>query len=263
MLKENIVNHNRLAWNKFVDSNVEYTIPVSKDVIDMAKKNIWDIRLTPLRNVPKEWLGDIKNKKILCLACGGGQQGPILSAAGAIVTVYDISENQLEQDKKVATENNLSFNIVQGDMTDLSIFNNDSFDIIFHPVSNTFVKDIIPVWQECFRVLKPEGILLSGFTNPLIYIFDSNKIKQGIFEVKYSLPYCEDQILDEKELQLLKSQQNPLEYSHTFEKQIGGQINSGFCISGFYEDYEKSGIIKNYFPSYFATKAIRNNFICS
>ncbi len=57
-------------------------------------------------------------------------------------------------------------------MRDLSAFADESFDLVFHPVSNLFVPEVRPVWNEAFRVLRRGGSLLAGFLNPAVYIFD-------------------------------------------------------------------------------------------
>ncbi|HYH04037.1 MAG TPA: class I SAM-dependent methyltransferase [Bacillota bacterium] len=241
---EEIVLHNKTAWNKYVQDGCCYTKPVGKEVIEAAKNGEWDVILTPIKTVPKEWFPKIQGLKILCLACGGGQQGPILAAAGADVTVFDNSPKQLEQDVYVATRDSLRIKTVEGDMRDLSCFENEEFDLIFHPVSNTFVPEILPVWKEAYRVLKDNGVLLSGFVNPFVYIFDSGKMDLNILEVKNKLPCSE-----------CLSEESAIEFSHTLETQIAGQIQAGFIIDGFYEDYEKEGPLAKYSPSYIATRA--------
>ena len=50
--------------------------------------------------VPRHWFpASIKGTALLCLASGGGQQGPVLAAAGADVTVFDTSPRQLGRDE--------------------------------------------------------------------------------------------------------------------------------------------------------------------
>ena len=66
---------------------------------EKAKNNNLQIRLTPNIFVPKEWFGEIKNKDVLCLASGGGQQGPMLAASSANITVFDNSPSQLQKEK--------------------------------------------------------------------------------------------------------------------------------------------------------------------
>lgn len=95
--------------------------------------------------VPKNWFPPLKDLKILGLASGGGQQGPILATLGADVTIFDNSEKQLQQDKIISDKFNLDIKTVQGDMKDLSDFADDSFDLIFNPCSIVFVDNVLPV----------------------------------------------------------------------------------------------------------------------
>ncbi|MCK7487622.1 MAG: class I SAM-dependent methyltransferase [Bacillus subtilis] len=131
--------------------------------------------LTPTKPTPKSWLEPIAGKTVLCLASGGGQQGPLFAAMGANVTVFDNSPEQLAQDQFVAKREGLSIQTIQGDMRDLSCFNDETFDLVFHPVSNAFVDDVLKVWKEAYRVLKMGGVLVAGFCNPILYIFDLNR----------------------------------------------------------------------------------------
>ena len=91
------INYNRECWNKEVENKNVWTQSVSKEVIEEAINGNWEIVLTPTKSVPKEWFpATLVGKKVLCLASGGGQQGPILAAAGAVVTVFDNSPGQLK-----------------------------------------------------------------------------------------------------------------------------------------------------------------------
>jgi len=155
-----IVSHNKKAWDNYVDKKDRWTIPVSEQELENAKKANCNIALTPKKPVPHNWFPDLKGLKILGLASGGGQQGPILAALGADVTIFDNSEKQLQQDKTLSDKFNLDIKTVQGDMKDLSVFADNSFDLIFNLCSILFVDDVLPVWKECFRVLKPNGILV-------------------------------------------------------------------------------------------------------
>jgi SAM-dependent methyltransferase len=167
--------YNRNAWNRQVEIGNLWTIPVSSEVIAAARHGDWELLLTHIIPVPRDWFPEnLTGVDILCLASGGGQQAPVLAAAGANVTVFDNSPKQLERDACVAERDGLDLRIIQGDMRDLSIFSDESFDLIFHPISNLFVPKVKPVWMEAYRVLHHGGALLSGFNNPVIYIFDPN-----------------------------------------------------------------------------------------
>jgi len=91
------------------------------------------------------------------LASGGGQQVPILAAAGANVVSFDLSDAQLATDRMVAEREGLAIRFVRGDMADLSAFEDAGFDLIFHPASNVFVPDVCVVWRECFACCAPGG----------------------------------------------------------------------------------------------------------
>src|SRR5688500_118553 len=134
-----IQEYNSRAWDKAVDEADEWTLPVSHEVIERARKGDWSIVLTPEKAVPRDWLGEVLGKEILCLASGGGQQAPILAAAGAVVTCLDNSAKQLEQDRLVAERENLHIQLEKGDAADLSRFADKSFDLIVNPCSNLFM----------------------------------------------------------------------------------------------------------------------------
>lgn len=256
----NIVNYNRSAWNKQSKAGSRWCKPVDSEAIRMARQGEWNIFLTPNKTVPKRWFGDLTGKRVLCLASGGGQQAPILAAAGARVTSFDNSDEQLSKDRFVAERDALDLEVVQGDMADLSILKSESFDLIFHPVSNVFAEDIQPVWRECYRVLKHGGRLLSGFMNPMFFLFDHEEAESsGKLEVKYALPFSDIKSLPKEKLAKIHEDGVAYEFGHTLEDQIGGQIAAGFVISGFYEDDwdDEASPLNRFAPMYISTLAIR------
>ena len=252
-----VTEFNRQAWDGYVESGNRWTIPVSSEQVEKARQGDWLIFLTPTIPVPQDWYPPLVGNEVLCLASGGGQQGPILAAAGAKVTVFDNSQKQLECDRMVAKRDGLNIRTVQGDMADLSMFAAESFDLIIHPVSNTFVPDVKPVWKEAWRVLRRGGAMLSGFTNPIIYIFDDEEYDKGNLVVRHKLPYSEEKNLTAEERQRNREKGYALEFSHTFNDQIGGQIKAGFKITGFYEDVAPGDILEEFMPSFFATRAVK------
>lgn len=257
-----IVNYNSKAWDKEVEGGKSpWTQPVSSEEIEKARKGEFSIILTPNLSVPRDWFPDnFKGVDILGLASGGGQQMPILAALGANVTSFDNSRKQLEQDLFVAKRDGLNIKTEQGDAADLSRFAESSFDLIWHPCSNCFMPELQPVWREAFRVLRKGGTLLSGFHNGFLFIFDRFKDeKEGILEVKHSLPYSDLKNLTEEERKQFTDNDEPLEFGHTLDQQIGGQIKAGFWITGFFEDYfsDEATALNKYCPTFIATKAIK------
>jgi SAM-dependent methyltransferase len=255
-----VVAHNRAAWDRQVDGGEnEWTVPVGSDVIARARKGDWSIVLIGHQPVPRDWFPKkIKGVDVLCLASGGGQQGPVFAAAGANVTAFDNSRRQLDQDLLVAERDGLTIETVLGDMRDLGAFADASFDLIFHPVSNVYCPELQPVWRECYRVLRRGGALLAGFMNPDLFIF-GREAEDGDkkLTVRHALPYSDITHLSEEERERLVGHQ-PLEYSHTMAGQIGGQLEAGFVITAFAEaPYHSESLVTQYLPGYFATRAIK------
>lgn len=249
--------YNRRAWDGLVESGNQWTIPVSTETIAKARQGDWQIVLTAETPVPREWLEPVEGKSILCLAGGGGQQAPILAAAGANVVTLDISPAQLEQDQVVARREQLTIGSVLGDMRDLSAFEDASFDLIVNPCSNSFIPELMPVWKECFRVLRPGGSLLVGMINPLVNIFDYDKMEAGELLVRHKIPYS-DFDLSESERAALVEKNEPLWYGHSLTSQIGGQIAAGFSITGFYEDrWKELEALSKYIDLFIATRATK------
>lgn len=253
------VAHNRRAWDANVGSGNEWTRPVSAEVIERARNGDWSVVLIGYEPVAREWFPPVlAGVEILALASGGGQQGPILAAAGARVTVFDNSPRQLEQDDLVAARDGLELRTVLGDMRDLSVFAEASFDVVFNPVSNLFVPELTPIWRECHRVLRPGGVLLTGFLNPDTYIFDSEKLDNaGEFVVRHALPYSDLTHLTATERERAFGPLAAVEYSHTMAGQLGGQLEAGFVITGFAEAAHHANATSAYLPGYFATRAVK------
>lgn len=253
---DDVVAHNRAAWDAQVDGGNEWTQPVGPDVIARARDGDWSIVLIGYEPVPRDWFpADMRGVDVLCLASGGGQQGPVLAAAGANVTVFDNSPRQLERDREVADREGLSIATALGDMRDLSAFGDAAFDLVFHPVANLFCPDIRPVWRECARVLRPGGALLAGFMNPDLFIFDREaEDERGELVVRHQLPYSDlTHMTDDERARFVGD--GPLEYSHTLADQIGGQLDAGFVVTGFREAPHHAGITAKYMPGYYATRA--------
>ena len=256
----NIYDLNIAAWDRAVDEGDNpYTKVVSPAQIAEARQGKWSLFLSGCKPVPKEWFPPLQGCNVLCLASGGGQQAPIFAALGAEVTLLDASPQQLAQDQYVAKRDNLSISLVEGDMADLSIFADESFALIFNPPSTLFVPDLAPVWRECYRVLQTGGILMTGIANPDEFVFDEEALdNEGIFVVKHPLPYVEHETLSPAVLAESIRKQEMFHFSHTMEAQLGGLIQAGFVITGFYEDRrpeEDGNPIRNFMPSTYVARA--------
>lgn len=252
-----IVAYNRHAWDCQVEQGNRWTIPVDPETVAAARRGDWQVVLTPTRPVPARWFPPLAGMEVLCLACGGGQQGPILAAAGARVTVLDNSPAQLARDRLVAERERLDITTIQGDMANLGALADGQFGLIFHPYSNCFAPHVRPVWREAFRVLAPGGVLLAGFGNPALYIFDDALADQGQLVVRHAIPYSDLASLSEEERRRFTDKNEPLVYGHTLEDQIGGQLDAGFLLTNFYEDGNPAHPLTRFLQSAIATRAVK------
>ncbi len=250
-MNKNYIEINSKFFDKWVEEGWEWGQPISHEVYERAKNNDWFVVLTPTKPVPKEWFCEMKNARILGLASGGGQQMPIFSALGAYCTVLDYSEKQLQSEKEVAERENYEIEIVRADMTKSLPFEDESFDLIFHPVSNSYIEDVLPVWMECYRILKRGGILLAGIDNGMNYIFDDDETS-----VVNKLPFnpLKDKQLFEKSIK----ENWAIQFSHTIEEQVGGQLKAGFVLTDIYHDTNGTGKLHEFnVPTFYATRAIK------
>lgn len=252
-----ILHYNRQAWDVAVERGSPWTVPVDAATVAAARRGTWTITLTTSRPAPRAWFPPLAGAAVLCLAGAGGQQGPILAAAGARVTVFDNSPQQLAQDRYVARREGLDIATVEGDMADLSAFAASTFDLIVHPCSNLFVPDVRPVWREAYRVLRRGGVLLAGFVNPVLYVFDQELADDGILQVRHPIPYSDLTSLTAAERAALEEDMQPVEFGHTLEDQIAGQTDAGFVITGFFEDGYPGARLNEYIATFIATRAVK------
>jgi len=254
----NVRDYNRYAWNRQVDNNNKFTLPVDPQTVAAARKGEFSVLLTETKSVPLEWFPPFQGLNLLGLACGGGQQGPVFAALGANVTIFDNSSAQLERDQQVAIREGLHIHTVEGDMRNLSVFADETFDLIFHPVSNVFCPEVRPVWRESFRVLRLGGLLLAGFANPIYYMFGTHADEQETLQVKYAIPYSDLKDMEPEELDICIEEGIPLEFGHSLTDLIAGQTDAGFAITGFYEDICPDSPLSKYHPAYIATRAFKS-----
>ena len=228
--------HNRQAWNNRVRQNAVFTRPAKNEEFD------GDI----LGNLdPRGWLGgDVKGKRMLCLGAGGGRQGPLYAHLGAIVTVSDISDEQLKIDDKIAAERGLNLRTVCASMDDLSMMAEGSFDIVIQPVSTCYVPDISKVYQQVARVMVEGGTYVSQHKTPTSLQADVKPTRKGYPLVT---PYYTNQPLP----QVKGSKHREFgtkEFLHRWEQLVGGLCRSGFVVEDLAEPYHgKDGAEKGSF----------------
>lgn len=242
---------NAQVIDRWVEEGWEWGVPISHEEFERAKNGCWNVVLTPTKPVPHSWFGDLKGKKVLGLASGGGQQMPIFAALGAECTILDYSPRQLESERLVAQREGYNIRIIRADMTKPLPFGDEEFDLIFHPVSNCYVEQVKPIFRECFRILKHGGIFLAGLGNEVNYLVDEDE--QSII---YSMPF--NPLVHEDQQKMLEDTDSGMQFSHTLEEQIGGQLEAGLVLTHLFSDTNGEGRLHEMgIETYIATRAIK------
>ena len=176
---------------------------------------------------------------------------PVFAALGAECTVLDYSPKQLESERAVAEREGYSIRIIRADMTRKLPFEDGEFDLIFHPVSNCYVAEVKPIWRECFRVLKKGGLLLSGTDHYVNYIVDNDEKM-----IINRLPF--DPLKNPDQMQQLAEDDCGVQFSHSLEEQINGQLEAGFTLLELYEDTNGEGRLHELnIPTFLVMRSIK------
>jgi len=178
------------------------------------------------------WLGaDIRGKRLLCLAAGGGKHGPLYAAAGAVVTVVDLSPAQLELDRAVAAERRLELRTIEASMDDLSMFPAGEFDIVIQPVSTCYLPEIGPVYREVARIARPGGLYISQHKSPTSL---QAHIRPSPHGYELTEPYYRTGPLPPV-VGSPHREEGTLEYLHRWEEIVGLMCRAGFVIEDLIE----------------------------
>ena len=160
--RDAVLVHNARAWDRLADSQASLARPAADEAF--ADPRTW---LGSGGPTGRSWLPDqLHGLDVLCLAAGGGKHGPLYAAAGARVTVVDLSSSMLDLDRQVARERRTDMEILKGSMDDLSMLSAARYDLVIHPVSTCYVPDVRRVFREVARVTKPGGRYVSQHKSP-------------------------------------------------------------------------------------------------
>jgi len=189
--------------------------------------------VNPLATVDQVgWLGgDIRGKRLLCLAAGGGKHGPLYAAAGATVTVVDVSGGQLELDRQVAAERRLQLRTVEASMDAMPMLQPGEFDIVIQPVSTCYLPEIGPVYREVARVMRPGGLYISQHKSPTSLQAEVTPGSRGYELVE---PYYRNGPLPPV-VGSPHREEGTLEYLHRWEEILGLMCRAGFVIEDLLE----------------------------
>ena len=257
MKTNDYIHINTAAWEKWAKEGFEWTIPISHDEFLNAKEGNWDVTLATDRKVPHEWFPPMNGCDVLGLASGGAQQIPIFSALGANCTVLDICQSQLNKEIMVANREGYTVNTICKDMSSGLPFDDNSFDMIFHPASNTYVPKIDFIWTECYRVLRPGGVLLCGLDYGINFLFYESTDYPP--RITHKLPFSPFLDFSTSEIEEMIQHDDCVQFSHSIEEQIGGQLQAGFLLTALIEDRNKPGhgTVRDFISQYLLTRAIK------
>jgi len=228
---DKLASYNKERWEALAQAGIEFSRP-ALDLDGPSAREMVD---------PHGLMGNVAGADVLCLASGGGQQSAAFGLLGARITVFDLSDTQLERDRQAAAHYGLQVRTVQGDMRDLSAFASDTFDVVWHAHSINFVPDARQVFAEVARVLRPEGLYRVHLTNPFVMGLDERDWDGNGYplnrpyadgEVRFEDPHWDVWQVDGSVTRVV----GPREFRHTLSTLINGLVEHGFVILGAWED---------------------------
>lgn len=216
--EQEVLSHNRRAWNQMAVSGHVLARPARDEELQ-----------NPLRTVDASgWLkGGIQGWNVLCLAAGGGRHGPLYCAAGANVTVVDLSSSMLELDRQVANERRMAIRTIETSMDDLGMLNNGEFDLVIHPVSTCYLPKLDRLFSEIARVTRPGGLYISQHKQPA-NLQVSLETHTGRYVVEH--PYYDTSAVPLAKQPSKLREPDTREFAHSWNALIGGMCRSGFVI---------------------------------
>lgn len=231
---DDLAKYNRKRWEDLAKANIAYSRPF----LDLNRDTAWET-VDP-EEILRKRHPDLKGFKVLCLAAGGGQQSAAFALLGADTTVLDLSETQLDRDRQAAEHYGLNISTLQGDMRDLSRFDDNSFDLVWHAHSLNFVPDARQVFRETSRILKPGGLYRLNCTNPFVHDVWEEWNGSG-----YSInkPYKDGEIhrkdhywdVEDENGEVVRVK-GPREFRHTLGTLVNGMIECRFILLGIWEE---------------------------
>ncbi len=252
------LNQNAAAWNRMADGGSQFAHVATDD----------ECR-DPLKTLDSRgWLpASVHGLNVLCLAAGGGWQSILYAAAGANVTVVDLSPSMLKRDEREAAKRNLSVRLVEASMDDLSMLAEKSFDIVHQPVSTCYVPDVSRVYVEIARVLRAGGLYISQHKQP-VCLQITNRTPRDRYVI--GLPYYQDGPLPQTEDRSYR-EPGTVEFLHRWDQLIGELCRAGFVLEDLREPYRgdpaaKPGDFRHrgrFVPPYVRLKARRNGEVAA
>ncbi len=187
---------------------------------------------------------DVKNKSILDLGCGYGENDKYYKEQGAkYVLGTDISSKMLEFAEINNKIDGIEFKKIA--MEDISSIN-QKFDIIISSLAFHYIKDFDKLIEDCYNLLNDNGYLVFSQEHPITTCIKyTEHVKKG------------HTIIDDKYFGLFSDYNRPgkrtvewfgeevIKYHRNFEEIINTLINKGFMIDKILEPIPSKEAIKN------------------
>ena len=217
-------DRNKDWWEKMVKEGCGFTRPWLKLEKKEIQQYIHNPQVTPHEQLgtmfPANILSNVDGKDVLCLASGGGQQSAVFSLLGARVTVVDISEGQLDGDRKAAKHYGYEITTMRVNMRDLSLIENGSFDLVYQAPSMSYIPAVREVYAEVARVLRSGGLYRVAHTNPAVEFIETDSWDGEGYRI--SLPYTVSQVE--------YGEAGSVQFRHYLGDIFNGLLREGFSI---------------------------------
>jgi SAM-dependent methyltransferase len=250
---------NQRAWDQRAESRDTFARSLLPSALGSASLVAEQLRLLDARNW---YASSVKGQSVLCLGAGGGRHGPILAAAGAKVTVVDLSPGMLHLDEQLAHALGLTLTTLRASIDELAALPGHAFDLVVQPVSTCYVPDIVRVYTEVSRVLRPNGLYVSQHKTPTNLQASTQWANSGYL---VQVPYVGGAVLPPASPSRFR-ESGTLEFLHRWEDLVGGLCRSGFLLEDLVEVPRQSegepGSFEhrcNYIAPYVRLKARRRN----
>jgi SAM-dependent methyltransferase len=233
---DELAAYNKERWEALAGAGIEWSRPLMDLNVDSAVA--W---LDSQGAMPPGGMGDLSGRDVLCLASGGGQQSAVFGVLGARVTVLDFSETQLQRDRETAVHYGFPLSTVQGDMRDLSCFDDNSFDIVWHPHSINFVPEAQVVFQEVARVLRTGGLYRIEMANPFLAGLDETVWDGNGYPLKHPYTNGAELLFDDPHWDVYGKDGThqrivgPHEFRHSLSTVMNSLIGLGFVMLAAWE----------------------------
>ena len=150
--------------SRWISDGWQWGLPIDSETYGKALNGEWNVKLTPKKDVPHSWFGQLKGKRLLGLASGGGQQIPVFSALGAKCTVLDYNDMQLESERLVSQRDRYAVEIIKADMLKPRTFTGEIYNRIMSPASLCYIEIYEHMLNEITTIQKEQGMILIHVT---------------------------------------------------------------------------------------------------